>query len=782
LDNKDLALLEFPAVRDIVAGHSTFPLSRNLALALTPSDDINAIEAALSASAQAGFLLAAEPSLSASGLEDISPDARAAALGKTLDTKTIARVRTSLEILRLLRARIIPYRERAPILAVRASAIGDFSQVINAITRAIAPNGELLPNSSPKLEALRHRAQDTRNALVNNLKSFIAADTERRYIQEPIITEREGRYVIAVKSERRGDVAGIVHDISNTGATIFIEPWQTLESGNALKELRIEELREIERILAEISELIGKASHKIDASLEAAAAIDLELAKARYAKLSESTEAEVYAPSAEHAPVIRLVNARHPLLGTCATPLDLELGKDFSILMITGPNTGGKTVALKTIGLLCLMTQAGIPIPADAGTRLPVLNGIFADIGDEQSIQKTMSTFGWHMSNISRILRDAKGACLALLDELGSSTDPQEGAALARAIIRQMLNRQILGMITTHYTELKLFAHSTQGLQNASFDFDPRTLKPTYHLTLGTPGGSNAIATAASFNLPPEVIAEARDSLSQSAREMEDLLTELKTERVRLEELTQSMKAEKELLNSRSAELERELKKLNLERQRLIQDARDNLVAEISSLQKDIKLAATALRHEYSDEAVSNARQTTHATRERLSKILSAAEISPKPSNDTAIAVGDSVWLVEFGVEASVTSINERNDLLEAVSGPLHFQVSRESVSKTNTPKSTIVSRRKNQPLLKNAPPELDLRGRRAEEIVPLLDNYLGDAALSGRQSVRIIHGFGTGTVRAIIREQAANHPLVKSFRPATRDDGGDGATIIELK
>jgi len=316
----------------------------------------------------------------------------------------------------------------------------------------------------------------------------------------------------------------------NSGATLFVEPWQTLEMGNAIKELQIAEAREIERILGEISSEIGSMSAEIINALEKAAFIDLALAKARFARRWHAVEAEIYKPDESQPALIHLEQARHPLLGDTAVPLDLDLGLNYRILVITGPNTGGKTVALKTVGLLCLMTQSGIPIP-HAASRVPVLDGIYADIGDEQSIQGTLSTFGWHMSNISRILRCAGKNSLILLDELGASTDPQEGAALGRAILTYLLEHSMLAMVTTHYNELKLFAHVTGGLQNAAFDFNPQTLTPNYHLILGTPGGSNAIATAEHFGLPGEVILLARQSLDPDAKRMESLLVDLETEK-----------------------------------------------------------------------------------------------------------------------------------------------------------------------------------------------------------------------------------------------------------
>jgi DNA mismatch repair protein MutS2 len=782
MDTKDLTLLEFPAIRNLIAGHCSFSLSRDMALSLEPATNPEIVQKGLNTSAEARRLLEAEPSIGVSGLEDISPDVQAAGRGKTLDSRTLALARSSLETMRLLRDRVKPRRDEIPALADLASNIGDFSPIVHAIDRAISPDGEILPNASAKLESIRRGLRDTRATLVDKLQTFIASDSERHYIQEPIVTEREGRYVIALKSERRGDVKGIVHDVSNTGATLFVEPFQTLEMGNALKELQIEEAREIERILSEISELAGAASAEIIASLKATAEIDFALAKARYAARVRAYEAQVYAPGEGNPAIIHLEEARHPLLGGGAVPLNLEIGRDFNILMITGPNTGGKTVALKTIGLLCLMTQAGLPIPAEPGTRLPVLQGVFADIGDEQSIQETLSTFGWHMSNISRILKDAQGASLVLLDEIGASTDPQEGAALARAIILHLLKRNILGAITTHYVELKVFAHVTAGLQNASFDFNPKTLKPTFHLTLGTPGGSNAIATAASFGLPQEVIAEARESLSQSARELEELLAGLQAERDRLEELNKGLDAEKQELSERGESLARELKQIKDEKKRIIQDARDGLVAELASVQKELKAAAAALKRDRSDEAVERVRNISQRAHAELKEGASAEDYSKALQDASEIQTGDTVFLTEVGVEAVVTSINERTGQIEAAAGPLRFRVDRDEVSKSTGTGQPYISKKRSRLPVKEVQPELDLRGRRADEVEPLLDSYLSDAALGGRRSVRIIHGFGTGTVRSIIREQAAHHPLVKSFHSAPPNEGGDGATIIEMK
>ena len=781
MDDKDQELLEFPAIKKIIAGYCGFSLSKSLVLNMRPSGDIAVISNALRKSAEARTLLDYETSIGVSGLEDISTEARQASRGTTLDGKTLAVIRSSLDAVRLLRSRVVTHRDEVPELAGLADSIGDFSPLVKAINKAISIDGEILPDASPRLEAIRRSIRETRAGLIERLQSLISTGAEKHFIQEPVITEREGRYVIEVKSERRGDARGIVHDISNTGATIFVEPWQTVEPGNELKRLQIEEAREIERILSEISELTGRLSDEISRSLDSAALIDLALAKARYASVNMATEAEVYVPGPDSPPVIHLEEARHPLLGKGAVPLSFDIGDEFSILMITGPNTGGKTVALKTIGLMSLMTQSGIPVPAKKGTRLPVLKGIFADIGDEQSIAETLSTFGWHMSNISRILNQVESPGLVVLDEIGAATDPQEGEALARAIIQYLMAKNILAAVTTHYTELKIFAHTSAGLQNASFGFDPETLMPTYKLKLGTPGGSNAIATAANFGIPQSVISLARDSLNHGARELEELLSCLQVERKQLESVNKGLEIEKQRASAQNAELSSRLKKIDEEKQQILHEARDNLVAEVASLHKELKLAQSALKNERSEAAINKARRVSQEVRQKIKHSVLAQELPSSSAFDVTLNAGDRILLNDIGIEAEVVSINKRTGQIDAASGALRFLVNRDAVTKVKPSSQRIAPS-----MLKIAPrqvsPELDLRGRRADEVAVLLDSYLSDAAIGGLSSVRIIHGFGHGTVKSIVRERATHHPLVKTFKSASSGEGGEGATVLILK
>jgi DNA mismatch repair protein MutS2 len=783
MDNKDLELLEFPRIREIIAGYCSFSMSREMAMSLSPSTDIEEINKRLGESAEAGKLLEGDSSVSANGVDDIRDYAVAASRGQVLDPKTLRMICTSLQTMRLLHGSISDHPDKYPMLCKYADNIGEFTPIEKAVNRAISIDGEILPNASAKLVAIRQNQQTKKAALMNTLQGLISTGTQQHFIQEALITEREGRYVIPIKNEYRKEISGIVHDVSNSGATLFIEPLQTLELGNALKEEQIEEKREIARILTEISELIGGVGEDIIDSIEATAVLDLALAKARFARRFKASEASIYKPDSSAAPVIKLDDARHPLLGDSAVPLSLEIGRDFSILIITGPNTGGKTVALKTIGLLCLMTQSGLPIPAAPASKLPVLDGIFADIGDEQSIAQTLSTFSWHMSNIARILKKLQGYNLVLLDELGASTDPNEGSALGRAILLHILASHSLAAVTTHYTDLKVFAHVTDGLQNASFDFDPETMNPTYKLTLGTPGGSNAIATAAHFGLPETVIITARSSLQESSRQLEQLLTNIQQEKQRLETLNRELEDEKILYTRQNRELTSELKKFNEEKQRLKQNARDSIIEEVARLEKELKLVSSEMRRTKTQENIKNARQTSQSVRQQIREGILAEDEETLPEEDSVIAVGDKVLIKEVGVKAKVISINDKTGQVEVATSSMSFKTDRNGLLKLsgNEARDKAYEVQVQIPL-RQMSMELDLRGKRADEVEVLLDSYLNDAAVSNLKRVRVIHGYGTGTVRSIVRDLASHHPLVKNFEAVPAGEGGDGATVINLR
>ena len=792
MDDKSLEMLEFHRIREILAGFTSFSASRELTLRLKPLSDYEQISLLLRQSAEARHLLSLEPDFAIGTVLDIRDVVMMAEHGKMLEPQTLAEIQQTLAAIRQLRTRLGTRSKELPLLWNIADGIIELNQLEKNIGSCLTPTGELLDSASPKLATVRQQLRKAREQLLSRLEIIIRSPKGRKIIQEPIITEREGRYVIPVKIESRKEIKGIVHDVSNTGVTVFVEPWTTVELGNELREIVAEERHEVERILKDLSTEVGAREAEISHNIALVAELDLALAKARYARKATAAEPIITTfggnekrMAGEPAAVLRLVNARHPLLAQKAVPLSVEIGRDFSSLVITGPNTGGKTVAIKTIGLLSLMAQSGIPIPASPESCLPVFDGVFADIGDEQSIEQTLSTFSWHIGNIVRIINSATEKSLVLLDELGTSTDPAEGSALARSILLYFLSRRTMAVATTHYGDLKAFAHTTPGLQNASLDFDPVTMTPTYHLTVGIPGGSNALATASRLGLPAEVIAGARQMLTKGTQDLEALLADLMREKQSVEALHHDLEKEKNEAERRNTELKNEMQRLKAEERRVIQEARDSIVHEAAELQKEIREAAAELRREKSRERIERAKKALAAVQEQLkSEVWQTKAGAVEAAEEKSISAGDTVWLREADLQATVLSVSEETRQVEVQAGRTKLTLSLYSVERVapsptaTTPAPAPVRRELSG---RRVSIELDLRGKRADEIEWALDSYLNDASLANLSGVRIIHGIGTGTVRKIVRDFLASHPLVKSFRPGKQGEGGDGATVVTL-
>jgi DNA mismatch repair protein MutS2 len=792
VDDKSLEMLEFHRIREILAGFTSFSASHELTLRLKPLSDYEQISLLLRQSAEARHLLSLEPDFAIGTVLDIRDVVMMAEHGKMLEPQTLAEIQQTLAAIRQLRTRLGTRSKELPLLWNIADGIIELNQLEKNIGSCLTPTGELLDSASPKLATVRQQLRKAREQLLSRLEIIIRSPKGRKIIQEPIITEREGRYVIPVKIESRKEIKGIVHDVSNTGVTVFVEPWTTVELGNELREIVAEERHEVERILKDLSTEVGAREAEISHNIALVAELDLALAKARYARKATAAEPIITTfggnekrMAGEPAAVLRLVNARHPLLAQKAVPLSVEIGRDFSSLVITGPNTGGKTVAIKTIGLLSLMAQSGIPIPASPESCLPVFDGVFADIGDEQSIEQTLSTFSWHIGNIVRIINSATEKSLVLLDELGTSTDPAEGSALARSILLYFLSRRTMAVATTHYGDLKAFAHTTPGLQNASLDFDPVTMTPTYHLTVGIPGGSNALATASRLGLPAEVIAGARQMLTKGTQDLEALLADLMREKQSVEALHHDLEKEKNEAERRNTELKNEMQRLKAEERRVIQEARDSIVHEAAELQKEIREAAAELRREKSRERIERAKKALAAVQEQLkSEVWQTKAGAVEAAEEKSISAGDTVWLREADLQATVLSVSEETRQVEVQAGRTKLTLSLYSVERVapsptaTTPAPAPVRRELSG---RRVSMELDLRGKRADEIEWALDSYLNDASLANLSGVRIIHGIGTGTVRKIVRDFLASHPLVKSFRPGKQGEGGDGATVVTL-
>jgi len=795
LGDRNLELLEFNKIREILAGFTSFSASRELALGLAPLPDEEDVRLRLRQSAEARRLLSLSPDFHIGEVVDIREMVKMAARGKVLDPKSLLEIQKTLAAARRSKKHLMNLPQELPLLSGLAGDIVAMDQLEKDIDDCLSPNGDLLDTASPKLASVRRRIREVRQELLTHLQAIVTSPRGRKIAQEPIVTERQGRYVIPVKVECRRQIRGIVHDVSNTEATVFIEPWTTTDTQNELRELVAAEKDEIERILKTLSAEAGAFESEISRNIELIAELDLALAKARYAREAKATEpiivAAVRSARAEgHEPggVLRLVEARHPLLGKKAVPLSVEIGRDCSVLVITGPNTGGKTVALKTIGLLSLMALAGLPIPAQAESRIPLFDGVYADIGDEQSIEQTLSTFSWHIGNIVHIINNATAQSIVLLDELGTNTDPGEGSALGRAILLHFLSQRTMIVATTHYTELKALAHATDGMQNAALDVDPVTMAPTYHLTVGIPGGSNALATASRLGLPAEIVSRARNMLSKGAQKIEALLIHLVTEQKNVESLRHSLEKELNEAEQSDADLKNRLRQLEEERRRIIKQTRDQVVREAAELQMKIRGAAADLRKEKSREKLEQAKKTLAEAREKLDaevwQARPAVEMEETEAGAGPIANGDTVWLKEAGVSVTVLSVFEERGLVEVQAGKVKMTLRLDGVEKripsTGVVKTgaALIRREMSKP---GVSPELDLRGKRAEEVEPLLDDYLNEASLCSLSQVRIIHGIGTGTVRQIVREMLASHPLVASFRPGEQGEGGDGVTIVSM-
>lgn len=788
MDNKSLELLEFPKVKDIIAGYTSFEASHELVLSIQPVGDRQTLEILLQQSAEARQLYT-EDRFSIGQVLDIRDAVQAAALGKILDPLVLLDIQQTISALHQVRRSLAKHSGVYPRLWEIASGIIETPEIEREIGHCISPNGEILDSASPLIGDIRRRLRKTRDQLVTRLEATLKSAKGRKIVQEPIITEREGRYVIPIKVEYRKDIRGIVHDMSNTGATLFIEPWTTLELGNEVRQLISEEKNEIERILHEISFKIAARATDILTNIRLVAQLDVVLAKAKFASSIGAVEPYIGSPLAE-SNTLKLVEARHPLIGEKAVPLSVEIGRDYSTLVITGPNMGGKTVALKTIGILSTMALSGLPIPADKTSSIPLFDGVFADIGDEQSIEQTMSTFSWHIGNIVRIMEKSTSQSLVLLDELGASTDPAEGSALARSILLHLLSRHTLAVATTHFDDLKAFAHSTPGLKNASLDLDPVNGMPTYHLTLGIPGGSNALIVAEHLGMPASIIKAARQMLGEGTQALDELLADLAKERDKVNRALIEIESEKRSISRLKTDTDARLNAVIAEERKLKQTTHDTVVREAAELQREIRTATTELRKSRSRDTVEQAKAALASIHQRLQgetwqqpEIKIPTGIPDIPVVDTSIKPGDEVLLKEANLKATVISVSPASGQAEVQAGRAKMTLSlnglEKIVSKPGSTKSNYIPVTKQ--VSKPVSLQIDLRGKRASEIEHELDAYLNNAAVAGINEVRIIHGMATGTVRKIVREILAEHPLVRSFVPGGKGEGGDGATIVKL-
>ncbi|MDX9917954.1 MAG: endonuclease MutS2 [Gudongella sp.] len=792
MNQRSLKVLEFTKIRDILADKAESSLGRNMALEISPTNSLPEAEYLQDETAEALSLLIKRGNPPLFGISSITPDIKRAELGGMLNPGALLRISETLRVSRALKNYMKDTRDDKassyPVVGEMIENLTAYRHIEDAITNAIISENEISDNASSTLRSIRRQIRSKNDGVRDKLNSIINSSVYKKYLQDSIVTMRDGRYVIPVKQENRANIPGLVHDISSSGATAFVEPMAVVELNNELKELEIKEREEIERILLQLSGEVASEAEGIRGNETILSRLDFVFAKGKLALDMKATQ-----PIFNSNGQLNIKQARHPLLSGKVVPIDVFMGKDFNTLIITGPNTGGKTVTLKTVGLLTLMGQAGLHIPASFNSQLAVFNDVFADIGDEQSIEQSLSTFSSHMTNIVQIFSEMDENSLVLFDELGAGTDPVEGAALAMAILDQLKTRNIRTIATTHYSQLKVYALTTDNVNNASVEFDIETLSPTYKLLIGVPGKSNAFEISRRLGLPENIISRAKDLVSQENIEFEDVLQAMDKD-IRLAEKNrlQSEKAKYEIERLR-LELEKEKNNLNDNREKILQKAREEALKIIKEAKDNADFVAGELRvlaAELDKDKARRLQETQDIIREELKERERVSGkglkevITDKPPED--LLPGETVELLTLNQTGIVLTTPDEKGNVEVQVGIMKVTVKLSTLRRTSNGKETNILKKSSKKSLstksKQIKTELDLRGRNIEEGIFEVDKYLDDAYISGLKEVYIIHGRGTGILREGISQYLKGHKHVKSMRLGKYGEGGDGVTVVELK
>ncbi len=780
LDERSLRLLEFRAVQERLASRCDTTLGQAAALNLLPQSDAAQVRWRLLRTGEARRLLERAGGLPLGGVRDLGPHLRRALLGGTLTVEELGEVEQSLSAMRRSRQQLLAGREDWPTLWEDGQLLAEIPDLEQALQRSLGPDG-LRDEASPDLARLRRARREKEQALRQRLEALLRNPDLSRYLQEPLITLRSGRLCVPVLREHQQRIPGVVHDASQTGQTLFIEPLFALEMGNEAHALARQAEQEEERILAAFSAQVAAHGLAIEAGMAATAALDLALGLGRLAFEMNAVEPELTAVGR-----LRLRRARHPLLHE-PVPIDLEMGPGRRLLVVTGPNTGGKTVSLKTAGLLQAMAQCGMHLPAQQGTTVPVLRDILCDIGDEQSIEQSLSTFSSHMTAIVDICQRLGPDVLVLLDEIGAGTDPQEGAALAQAILERIAGSGALGLVTTHYGELKAFAYATDDVENASMAFNPETLQPSYRLQQGAPGSSYAFVIAGRLGLEQDIVGRAKELLGKEQLQLTEVLQRVDSLRRRLEqELAAAEEAARaaQAAASRSEELRREAE---AERRTARQQLRVRLDEEVQAARQSLRAARDALRQEELQQrregALAEARKRIEDVEARLQD-----EEPPAPAPGPApegLRPGDRVFVPQVGQEGGVLSAPDESGRVWVAVGSLRLQAAvqdlRLAKGKKQQAKGGAGWAALAQQKAQTVQSEITLIGMRAEEALLVLDRYLDDAQVAGLGTVRVIHGKGTGALRSAVHAFLQGDRRVKGHRLGAQGEGGVGATVVEL-
>ncbi len=817
MDSKTLNVLEYPKILGQLAGFCDFSASIDLARALEPTSSYELAIARIAETTEARKLFSME-STGVGAAHDIRPQVDLAARGGVLDPHALLDVKSTLISCRDLKKSFEKRTEEYPRLTQIVLGLPDTHGLVDSITRILSERGEILDSASPKLGDIRRNLRVAQDRLMTRLQKYVTDSKTVSMLQEPIITMRDGRYVIPLRAEFKGKIKSIIHDQSSSGATLFVEPLPVVEANNEIRELQLSQRDEERRILAQVSALIGEHATELKYGVENLASLDLAFAKAKYAdelkasepilqdlskvksdalSMSKGQKSDEFRPSTFD---LKLMDARHPLLDhNNVVPIDIDPASGTRAIVITGPNTGGKTVSLKTVGLLVVMAQSGLHIPAQSGSQMPCFHSVWADIGDEQSIEQSLSTFSGHITNIIRIIKKIDERSLVIFDELGSGTDPQEGAAIARAILNHLLDVGAMTLVATHYPELKTFAHGTDGVVNASLEFDIKTLRPTYKLTLGLPGRSNALLIAQKLGLPQSIIDSARAEINPLDLRADKLLDDIRKERNRTSREREKLEKARAKLEAQTHDLEKRLEKIEDERRETLARARAEGELEVAvlkqnmdSLKQQLKKAKQPLEAiKLIEEKIEKIEEKVEAPVERQrSKVEGQLSIANRQSS---IRLGERVTVSTLNAEGVVTALGESDAEVQIGTIRLRarlFDLARVSESKVesqnskNLGPSTLrqVSRQSNVEVKKSPGMEVDLRGLMAEDALDKMERYLEQAFLSGLPFVRIIHGKGTGRLRQAVREALRGHEYIKSFEEGGSTEGGEGVTVAMLK
>jgi DNA mismatch repair protein MutS2 len=788
-----LRKLEFAQVLAKLSAACQFSVAAERALEVGPSGEPMQVNYLLSITDEAVDLITSFPDLSIGGARDIRALVTRAEKGGRLQPADLLLVLDMINASRNLRKtffRLPDAEARFPGLSDFAIHLADLHDLETDISRSIGARGDVLDTASPELSKIRRDIRVAHSRLMERLNSMISSGRLGAALQDALITMRDGRYVIPIRSDSRAQVPGVIHDTSSSGQTLFIEPLAVVELNNKWREAQIEEQHEIDRILDMLSERVGNSADALQLTVEAVAAIDLAMAKARVAFDMKATRPKLWRGGnsnreGHQSHRVLLNQARHPLLDPQkVVPINFEIGENCRVLLITGPNTGGKTVALKTVGLLTLMAQAGLYIPADEGSVISVFPAIFVDIGDEQSIEQSLSTFSGHMKTVIAMLRHVSADSLVLLDELGAGTDPQEGSALARAIITALLEKRAIVIGTTHYSEVKAFAYSTAGVENASVEFDLKTLSPTYRLMIGVPGRSNALAIARRLGMPKAILDEAAGMLDPDELRADTLLQDIRKRRDEAEAVLKGARDRDREIELLRAEIASERRAAEVARQAARQEALAEAEAELSEvrdtlrrLQRDREMIGATRDHvaQRQDEASRAEEIVKEFRRKRIAQ--------PKPTQQPReIRVGDRVMIESVGQEGEVVWLSNSDADIQMGNMKTRQPLSAlRRLGRARPDKDPQESPRIIAPL-PYVPMEIDIRGNRAAEVEPMIESYLDEAYRSGLPMVRIIHGKGTGALRQVVREALQSNPVVQRHEMAPSNEGGEGATLAYLR